>query len=75
MDKDSFSVIQHFEDDSHEYVKRNVSPEEAVDAFAIYSTCAGAQIGSTRRVTIMVGGCVRFEWQYGKGLRKAVLQA
>ncbi len=71
MDKDTFSVVQYFADDSHEYVKRNVSPEEAVDAFATYSTCVKAQSGSTKRVAIMIGDCVTFEWLYGKGIGKA----
>lgn len=64
-----FSVCQFFEDKSYEYVRRYVSAEEAVKAFKHYTTCVGAQIGTTKRVIITDGGdCTNMEWKFGEGI-------
>jgi len=64
-----FSVCQFFPDGSYEYVRRNVSAEEAVTAVKHYTTSVGARIGTTKRVIITDGGdCVNFEWEFGKGI-------
>ena len=64
-----FSVCQFFPDGSYEYVRRNVSAEEAVTAVKHYTTSVGARIGITKRVIITDGDdCVNFEWEFGKGI-------
>ena len=64
-----FSVCQFFEDDSSEYVRRNVDAEEAIKAARHYTDNVSAKMGLTKRVIITDGGdyCV-FEWQFGKGV-------
>lgn len=65
----SFSVCQFFEDDSYEYVRRNVSAEEAMKAFMHYCSSVGAQLGTTKRVIITdAGDCTNMEWIKGKGI-------
>jgi len=69
MTEETFNVVQFFEDDSHEYVRRGVTAEEAVKAAHHYCHCVGAQIGMTRRVIVTdEGDACCFEWQYGKGV-------
>lgn len=64
-----FSVCQFFENGSYEYVRRFVSPEEAVEAFAHYTRSVAAKMGMTVRVIITDGGdCTNAEWQHGKGI-------
>lgn len=64
-----FSVCQFFPDETYEYVRRNVSAEEAVKAFKHYTTCVGARIGTTTRVILTdMGDCIAMEWQHGKGI-------
>lgn len=64
-----FNVCQFFEDNSYEYVRRNVPPEEAVKAFSHYRTSVGARIGTTVRVIITdQGDCIAAEWKYGVGI-------
>lgn len=66
---ETFSVCQFFPDGSYEYVRRNVSAEEAVKAFAHYTTSVGARIGTTRRVIVTDDGdSINFEWKYGEGI-------
>jgi hypothetical protein len=68
-DAHEFSVCQFFEDGSYEYVRRNVSAEEAVNAAKHYTTSVGARMGMTKRVIITDGGdCTNFEWKYGEGI-------
>lgn len=69
MSEELFSVCQFFEDGHYEYVRRHVSPEEAVRVAVHYCNCVGAQMGIVRRVIITDSGdCTNFEWQYGKGI-------
>jgi hypothetical protein len=64
-----FSVCQFFPDETYEYVRRNVSPEEAMEAFKHYITCVGAKLGTTRRVIITDGwDCTNAEWKFGEGM-------
>lgn len=64
-----FSVCQFFENDSYEYVRRFVSPEEAVEVAIRYSTSVGAKIGTTNRVIITDSGdCCTWEWKFGEGV-------
>ena len=69
MDEREFNVVQFFADESSEYVRRNVSAEEAVNAAKHYCTSVGAKLGITRRVIITDGGdSTNFEWKFGKGI-------
>lgn len=65
-----FSVVQWFADDTYEYVRRNVSAEEAMKAFMHYTQSVGARvIGSTRKVVILDGGdFINMEWVKGRGV-------
>lgn len=70
----TFNVVQFFKDESYEYVCRNVSAEEAVQAAKHYTTSVGARIGTTRRVIITDSGdCTNFEWKFGEGVVFPVL--
>jgi hypothetical protein len=69
-----FSVCQFFEDDTFEYVRRFVAPQEAVDTFMRYINTVGARLGTTKRVIITDGGdCVNAEWVFGKGITFGLL--
>jgi hypothetical protein len=70
MTSDEFSVVQFFADDlGHEYVRRNVSAEEAVAAAAHYCRSVGAQLGLVEKVIILdADDFVNFEWRRGEGL-------
>jgi hypothetical protein len=64
-----FSVVQFFEDESYEYVRRGVSAEEAVKAAHHYTNSVGAKLGFTRRVIITdAGDSINFEWRYKQGV-------
>ena len=69
MGTGEFSVHQFFEDETSECVRRNVGPEEAVEAAHHYCHSIGARMGFTKRVIITDGGdnC-NFEWIFGKGV-------
>lgn len=64
-----FSVVQFFEDDSYEYVRRFVSAEEAMTAVKHYTNNVATRMGLVKRVIITDGGdlCC-FEWIHGKGV-------
>jgi hypothetical protein len=67
--EETFSVCQFFPDGSYEYTRRNVSPEEAMKAFAYYISSVGARIGTTVRVIVTdQGDCTNAEWEFGKGI-------
>ena len=69
FDTGEFSFVQFFENGQYEYVRRNVSPEEAVKAAKHYCTSVGAKIGTTVRVIITDGGdFTNFEWKFGEGI-------
>lgn len=66
---DQFNVVQFFESGHYEYVRRNVSPEKALEAFKTYTTNVAARVGITIRVIITDGGdFTNMEWKYGEGL-------
>ncbi len=66
---DLFSVVQFFDDDTHEYVRRRVDAQHAVTAARHYCSSIGARIGTTKRVIITDNGDdTVFEWQFGKGV-------
>lgn len=64
-----FSVCQFFDDGTYEYVRRNVSAEEAMQAFAHYTHNVATRMGWVKRVIITdTGDCTCFEWQNGLGI-------
>lgn len=64
-----FSVYQFFPDHTWERVREGVDAREAMEAARQYSTCVGAQLGTTVSVMITDGGdyCC-FEWKRGEGI-------
>ena len=76
MDKDRFSVLRYFEDNSHEYVERDVTVDEAVESFASYTTGIGAWLGTTTRVIVTDGdNVVSLEWTFETGITRKVAVA
>ncbi len=69
MSGGQYSTFQFFADGTYECVREFVGAAEAVKAAAHYTTCVGAQIGTTVRVIITNGGddCV-FEWIRERGV-------
>ena len=66
---DLFSVVQFFDDDTHEYVRRRVDAQHAVETARHYCSSIGAKIGTTKRVIITDDGDdTVFEWQFGRGV-------
>jgi hypothetical protein len=64
-----FNVVQFLVDGSHEVVRREVTPKEAVHAAYHYTHNVASNAGITQRVIITDGGdSVVFEWVYGKGV-------
>ena len=64
-----FSVCQFFEDGSYEYVRRFVSAEESMQAFAHYTTNVASRMGITKRVIVTDGGdAICVEWKYKEGI-------
>lgn len=64
-----FNVVQFFEDESYEYVRRLVPAEEAVKAARHYTRSVAAQLGMVTRVIITdTGDCTNFMWEFGKGV-------
>jgi hypothetical protein len=64
-----FSVCQFFVDDSHEYLGRHLSDEDAVRLAVQATRSVGATIGTTKRVIITDGGdCINWEWKHGEGV-------
>lgn len=64
-----FNVVQFFQDDSYEYVRRGVPAEEAVSAAKHYCSSVGARLGMVKQVMITdTGDCCCFLWEYGKGI-------
>jgi predicted metallo-beta-lactamase superfamily hydrolase len=64
-----FSVVQFFDNDTYEYVRRGVTAQEAVEASAHYCGSVGARLGYVTKVMITDGDdyCV-FQWEHGKGV-------
>lgn len=64
-----FNVVQFFEDDTQEYVRRGVGPEEAVKAAEHYTQSVAARMGFVNRVIITdMLDCCCFEWKAGQGI-------
>lgn len=67
--EDYFNVVQFFNDDTYEYVRRGVTAEEAVEAARHYCTSVGARLGFVKKVVITdLGDFTHFEWQYRVGV-------
>lgn len=69
MRPETYSVCQFFFNGDYEYVRRNVSAEEAVKAFRHYTDNVATKVGCiVERVIITDGGdCTNIEWVAGKG--------
>ena len=66
---DEYSVCQFFVNGTYEYVRRFVSEEEAVKAFAHYTNNVATAAGVVERVIITDGGDFTvFEWRHGAGV-------
>jgi hypothetical protein len=66
---ETFSVCQFFEDDSYEWVRANVTAEEAIKAFRHYTNNVACKLGITKRVIITDSGdSICYEWKQGKGI-------
>lgn len=69
MSTGEHSVCQFFHDGTYEYVRRNVEGEEAVAAFAHYTSNPASKIGLVKRVIVTDGGdMINLEWVHGKGI-------
>ena len=67
--KGEFSVVQFFDDGTHEYVRRWVDIPTAIQAVKDSTRSLGAKVGTTVRVIVTDGGdCTCFEWTYGVGI-------
>jgi hypothetical protein len=66
---ETYNVVQFFENDTYEYVRRNVNAEDAVKASKHFTTSVGAQFGFVKRVIITDNDdyCV-FEWKFGEAV-------
>lgn len=66
---EKYNVVQFFMDESYEYVRTNVTAEEAVKTFRFFTTNVASKVGTTVRVIITDSGdCINMEWQFGKGI-------
>lgn len=66
---EGFNVVIWYADDGYEYVRRNVSAEDAVTAARHYCSSPAAEIGLTKRVIITDGDdSTNFDWRYGEGV-------
>jgi hypothetical protein len=64
-----FSVCLFFVDGLHEYVRRNVTAEEAVKAARHYTDNIAVRAGIIERVIITDGADFTvFEWKKGQGI-------
>jgi hypothetical protein len=69
MAEELFNVVQFFEDDTSEYVRRLVPAEEAMKAAYHYCNSVGVRLGFVKRVIVTdVLDCINFEWQSDKGV-------
>jgi hypothetical protein len=63
-----FNVVQVMEDGTEEYVRRNVSAEEAMKAVAHYTHNVATSLGLTKQVIITDQlDCTNLLWEKGKG--------
>jgi len=64
-----FNVVQTFKDGTNEYVRRAVSPEEAMTAFAHYTNSVAVKMGFVNEVMITdMLDCCNFHWVRNKGI-------
>jgi hypothetical protein len=64
-----YNLIQYFQDGTWEYVRQNVSAEEAIMTSKRYVTSVAAKTGIVRRVMVTDGDdFCNFDWQYGRGI-------
>jgi hypothetical protein len=64
-----FNVVQFFQDGYYEYVRRNVTAEEAMLAAKHYCTSVGVRLGFTVRVIVTdEDDYINFEWKRGEGV-------
>jgi hypothetical protein len=67
--RDQYSVVQFFINDTYEYVRRDVSVEEALRAVYHYTHNVAVKVGIIERVIITDGGdSIVFEWKKDKGI-------
>jgi len=67
-DRPEFNVCQFFTDGTYEYVRRNVMPLEALQAFRHYTNNVAVNMGVVERVIITDGGDdTNAEWKKGVG--------
>jgi hypothetical protein len=66
---ENYSVCQFFEDGNYEFVRRFISPEEAVNVAIHYSTSIAAKNHMVTRVIITDSGdqC-NWEWKFDEGI-------
>jgi hypothetical protein len=65
---EKFSVCQFFPGGDSEYVRQNVTGQEAVESYKHYTTCVGATMGFTNRVIITdQGDEIVAEWLFAAG--------
>jgi hypothetical protein len=68
-DEPGYSVCQFFRDGSHEYVRRFVGAEEAVNAARHYTANVATKLGMVERVIITdADDYCCFEWKRGEGV-------
>jgi hypothetical protein len=64
-----FNVVLFSFDGLSDYVRRDVSDEEAVKAAKRYSESVAARLGLTKRIIITDSGDYTvFEWKHGEGV-------
>lgn len=67
--EERFNTVQFFENGTYEYVRRNVSAREAVEAAHHYTKSVAARAGMVTQVIItdMLDQTV-FDWRYDQGI-------
>jgi hypothetical protein len=66
---EKFNVCQFFANGMFEYVRRNVTAEEAVKTAHHYTNNVATKLGMTERVIITdTGDCCCWEWKNGEGI-------
>ena len=69
MSEDEFSVVEFFADDTHRYVERRLSAEDAVKLAKFWTERPAARLGFMIKVIITDGGDFTvFQWEHDKGV-------
>lgn len=64
-----FSVVQFFDDETYEYVRRHVNAKDAINAFKHYTSSVAVRLGITTRVIIVDElDQINMEWKLDKGV-------